>query len=641
MLGTYLKLIPAFPLLAMLINAFLIRYKLKAFSYGLVSFCGAFIPFILLVIMGVQVSETGPITGTLWSWAVFDGMNLDVAFLLDELSLCLSLVVMGIGGLITLFAIGYMEEDEGVGRFFSYLSLFIFFMILLTLSENFLVLFFGWEGVGLCSYLLIGFWYEDWEKALAGKKALVVNRIGDLGIILGIIGFSVVFNSFSFMSFKTFDPALLETHSTLLIFSSLCFVLGVTGKSAQLPLYVWLPDAMAGPTPVSALIHAATMVTAGIFLLCRLSFVFVQIPVILDVIAWIGALTAFLGAFIAIAQTDIKKVLAYSTVSQLGYMVLACGAGAFSSAMFHVITHAFFKALLFLSAGAIIYALHHEQDIFKMGKLKKEIPEVYWCFLIGLLAIAGIPGLSGFFSKDEILWAVLNRPVFGKQLYAIALITAFMTAFYMTRLFLNVFIVDHGKSAKKHHAEKVPYIMLVPLILLAAGSVLIGLIGLPHYLTHDHSQVLHKLLGQAVAPMPAFIMDEKTEYLAILWTVAGVIFSMGLAYLIYVMKGSEKLAAKLKEKFSLAWEMSSKKLWVDELLDLSVVKGVRKLSEAMSDIIEKYVIDGAIRGIAFIFYESSVLMVRYRMTLLDGNILYFIIGTTFVLMILFNYMMTK
>ena len=370
----YLKIIPLFPILAFFTNGLILRTQAKNSIAGFISFLGTFISFIFVCLLYPYVKEA-PVASQLWPWMQFSDFNLEVKFLMDNLSFILAVMVTGIGSLITLFAIVSMDHDERPGKFFSYLSLFIFSILLLTLSENFLVLFFGWEGVGLCSYLLIGFWYTDIEKAMAGRKAFVANRVGDLGVVLGIVGYAMVFKTISFVDLKSISVDTVLANKELLTISSLFLVLGATGKSAQIPLFVWLPDAMSGPTPVSALIHAATMVTAGIFMLCRISFVITHLSTVLEVIAWIGSLTALMAAIIAVTQSDIKKVLAYSTVSQIGFMMAACGAGAFSSGMFHVFTHAFFKALLFLGAGAVIYCLHHEQNMFHMGSLKNKMPK--------------------------------------------------------------------------------------------------------------------------------------------------------------------------------------------------------------------------------------------------------------------------
>ncbi len=433
------------------------------------------------------------LTQTLFTWIAAGPLRVDLGFLLDPLSSVMLLFITGIGFLIHVYSIGYMAHDRGFARYFSYLNLFMFAMILLVLADSLPVLFIGWEGVGLCSYLLIGFWHEDAEKAAAGMKAFIVNRIGDFGFLVGMF---VIFWALARASAAPGEPllsyAVMKAHAPLLApvatAAGLLLFLGATGKSAQIPLYVWLPDAMAGPTPVSALIHAATMVTSGVYMAARMNFLFVLSPEALTVIAVVGAATALLAATIGLTQFDIKKVLAYSTVSQLGYMFLGVGVGAFAAGIFHVFTHAFFKALLFLGAGSVIHALSGEQDIRKMGGLFRRIPVTAWTFLFGWVAIAGIAPFAGFFSKDEILWRTFSAenallPWLPKVLWAVALATAGLTALYMTRLVALVFF---GRSRvtpeAEHHLHESPRSMTVPLMVLAAGSLLAGLLGPPAFL---------------------------------------------------------------------------------------------------------------------------------------------------------------
>lgn len=627
MLSNYLPLIPSLPLLAFIINGVFLRTKANAPIAGSISLFGTLLSFFVACYLFVDVAADQVLQIKLWNWATIGTLELNVSFMMDQLSGIMTLMVTGVASLITLFAIGYMGHDERPGKFFSYISLFVFSMLLLVLSENFLVLFFGWEGVGLCSYLLIGFWYKDIEKAIAGRKAFVVNRIGDFGVVLGIIGYAMVFKSISFLSIKAPMLDIILANKEMLIFSSLMLVLGVTGKSAQMPLYVWLPDAMAGPTPVSALIHAATMVTAGVFLLARLSHVVIHLQLVLDVIAWVGAITALWAALIALTQRDIKKVLAYSTVSQLGYMVLACGAGAFSSGIFHVFTHAFFKALLFLGAGAVIYALHHEQDMFKMGNLRGRLPITFWCFVIALLAIAGIPGLSGFFSKDEILWLVYNRPTFGKPLYYIALFTALLTAFYMTRLVLLVFFAqDKTHHDGDHPIHEVPWVMWLPLTILAFFSVTVGYLGLPHFLSHDNPRMFQAFLEKAVAPPLAPIYDAHTEHMLMIVTIVLILLSMSLAYFVFIVMEEKKLSETIKFKIHLLWKASFNKFMVDEFYEWTIVKPVVWLAEVSVSIFEKWIIDGAVRGTAYLSMHSSIYLKRIRSQSMESNILLILIG---------------
>ena len=417
---------------------------------------------------------------TLFSWLNVGGLNIKFAYLVDQLSLVMALVVTGVGFLIHVYSIGYMHGDKGFWRFFAYLNLFIFAMMNLILGDNFLVLFLGWEGVGLCSYLLIGFWYDrKFEKGTvpqAAKKAFIVNRIGDFGFLLGMFLIYQTFDSLNFNEVfsKVANYPVGDSVFTLI---ALFLFIGATGKSAQIPLFVWLPDAMAGPTPVSALIHAATMVTAGVYMVARSSIIFASAPSVLLLIAVVGLLTAFFAATVGLVQNDIKKVLAYSTVSQLGYMFLGLGVGAFSAGIFHVMTHAFFKALLFLGAGSVIHAMHEKQDIQHYGGLKKYMPKTFITFLIATFAIAGFPGLSGFFSKDEILWNAYSKG--GLIFWIIGVLTAVMTAFYMFRLVSLTFFGKERFDKNHTHPHESPSVMTIPLIILAGLSVIGGYIGIP------------------------------------------------------------------------------------------------------------------------------------------------------------------
>ncbi|MCA9754528.1 MAG: NADH-quinone oxidoreductase subunit L [Candidatus Eisenbacteria bacterium] len=428
---------------------------------------------------------------TLFEWMAIGPLNLNMGFLLDPLSSTMLLFVTGIAFLIHVYSIGYMSHDRGFTRFFAYLNLFTFAMILLVLGDNLIVLFVGWEGVGLCSYLLIGFWHTKTENAVAGMKAFVVNRIGDFGFLLGM--FVIFWTLLSQHGTPTFDFRLMQSQAHLIpagaaALAGILLFVGATGKSAQIPLFVWLPDAMAGPTPVSALIHAATMVTAGVYMVARMNWLYEMTPLPLTIIAIVAALTALMSATIGLTQFDIKKVLAYSTVSQLGYMFLACGVGAYAVGIFHVLTHAFFKALMFLGSGSVIHALHEEQDMRKMGGLFKKIPITGWTFLAGWLAICGIVPFAGFFSKDEILWKAWSShneliPWLPKALWVLGFLTAGLTALYMTRLVAMTFF---GKSRvepeKEHHIHESPWTMTLPLVVLAIGSLTVGFLGTPEFL---------------------------------------------------------------------------------------------------------------------------------------------------------------
>ena len=421
-------------------------------------------------------------TISLFNWIRAGSFQVDMELLLDRLSAIMLLIITGIGSLIHVYAGGYLSGEKESRRFFSYMSLFVFMMLLLVLANNLVVLFIGWEGVGLCSYLLIGYWYEKTANAKAGMKAFVINRIGDFGVLLAIFLLFHIFGTVSFTELRASSFGMSVSQLSNLNWICLCLFIGVCGKSAQLPLFVWLPDAMAGPTPVSALIHAATMVTSGIYLMTRLDFFFLECPKVMTMVAIVGAATALTGAVSAIGQRDVKKVLAFSTVSQLGYMVMACGVGAFGAAMLHLLTHACFKALLFLGAGSIISAYHHRQDLFEMGGLRKTMPITYATMVVGVLAIIGAPGFSGFFSKDAILWSAFLFPQIGPALWLIGFITAGITAFYMVRWLALAFHGDNRLQSPHVPPEETSPVMWIPLIGLAVLSVTTGLLGVPSIL---------------------------------------------------------------------------------------------------------------------------------------------------------------
>lgn len=670
MYENYLALIPFFPLIAFLLNSVLIKNKLSNVQAGLITFMSLFVSFILVVMTSLHVLKNGPVHVHLWEWMTYGSIKFDIHFIMDELAVILSLMVTGIGSAIAFFSIGYMDHEEKVGKFFAFFALFAFSMLLLVHGENFLVLFMGWEGVGLSSYLLIGFWHEHTKNGNAAKKAFLANRVGDFGLVLGMIGFALVFNTISFRDLQNPDMTLIIQHKELLTISGLLLVLGAAGKSAQIPLFIWLPDAMMGPTPVSALMHAATMVTAGIFLLCRVSNVIIHFPVVMDVIAWVGALTSLLAALIAITQRDIKKILAYSTVSQLGYMILACGVGAFSTGMFHVFTHAFFKALLFLCAASVIYGCHHEQDIFKMGGLKKKMPITFWTFFVGLLAISGIPGFSGFFSKDEILVMALTNPGNGPWLYAIALVTALITAFYMTRMMVMVFIVEPAKAESTHkdhqakkdtkHAKKdnhdkhpkdghghddhghheiheSPSVMTVPLIILALCSALAGYLGIPHLMSHDNSRLFQHFVERFVAKATGHThLSVQTEIIMMGLTTISILASMGLAYYIYVKNDHRKLRDSLQMKFKTLWSISFSKFKVDELYEVVIINPLYKIGHFLVDIVETHIINGVVKLLTMMTTEGGGFLDDNKPERLEMGILYIVIGLTVLVTAIFN-----
>jgi NADH-quinone oxidoreductase subunit L len=547
-------------------------------------------------------------TTTLYSWLITGNFRVDIAFQVDPLSLVFALVVTGVGFLIHVYSIGYMHGDRGFWRFFAYLNLFIFMMLVLVLANNLLLTFVGWEGVGLCSYLLIGFWYGQRFEGVniiwttdAGRKAFLMNRIGDVGMLLAMFLLVKQFGTLDYASINA-QAALLPVGTGIVTGITLLLFLACTGKSAQIPLAAWLPDAMAGPTPVSALIHAATMVTAGVFLVARLSPLFALAPTTLTVIAIVGAATALLAATIGLVQTDIKKVLAFSTISQLGFMFTAAGVGAFSAAVFHVVTHAFFKALLFLGAGAVIHALHHQQDIRLMGGLRRFLPTTYRVFLIAGLAIAGIPPLSGFFSKDAILWSVFEQAgIVGWLVLAAA---AFCTAFYTFRLLGLVF---HGEERfDRHlHPHEAPAVMRIPLLILAFLSVVGGLIGVPHALFPfvEHPHLLDRWLEPVFAPAMALLGKTEAvgshweEYLLMLLATGISLAGAVLAWRLFAVGGiaaERRWQERLGSLYRVLWH----KYYVDEFAQKLIVEPFQQLSERfLWRILDVAVIDGAVNGV--------------------------------------------
>jgi len=587
-----LRWIPLIPLLGSVINIFfgpaLGRKNAGALGCAAVGASCAIAFYVFF-----QLPAAGIFRDVIYTWIDSGSFIVNLSFQADALTAVMLLIVTGIGFLIHVYSLGYMGHDEGEARFFVYLNLFIFFMLVLVMADNLLLLFVGWEGVGLCSYLLIGFWYEDVNNTIAGNKAFIVNRIGDLGFILGIF---LLVTELGRQGIWTLDFAELQKHvqilspATIGLITLLLFV-GATGKSAQIPLFVWLPDAMAGPTPVSALIHAATMVTAGVYMTARLHFLFSLAPATMSLIAWTGAATAVFAATIALTQNDIKKVLAYSTVSQLGYMFLAVGVGAFSAAIFHVFTHAFFKACLFLGAGSVIHALAGEQNMRKMGGLKAHMPKTYWTYVIATLAIAGIPLTAGFFSKDLILWQAFSHGAY--VLWGVGLVTAAMTAFYMFR---QLFLVFHGECRADAHAQahlhESPAVMTWPLILLAIGSVFTGWLGAPEYLwgsRWDHW--LEAIFGRA-----EHHGSMAAEITVTLLTIAVVAVGIYWAYAKYGTAG-----ARIDEgSENLIYRLSLNKYYIDELYDFVFVRPFTVCSRVLAQWIDPWVIDGTVNGIAAI-----------------------------------------
>jgi NADH-quinone oxidoreductase subunit L len=533
------------------------------------------------------------ITIDLFSWITAGKLSIPFSFLIDPLSSLFLLIITGIGFLIHLYSTGYMHDDEGFSRFFAYLNLFIFFMLLLVLGSNFLIMFVGWEGVGLCSYLLIGFWFKNTAYNNAAKKAFIMNRIGDLGFLLGIILIYVTFGSISYHDVFLSASTMSSGNSTLTAITLLLFI-GAMGKSAQLPLYTWLPDAMAGPTPVSALIHAATMVTAGIYMIARSNILYTLAPFSMEVVAVVGACTLLFAATIGLAQNDIKKVLAYSTVSQLGYMFLALGVGAYTGAVFHVMTHAFFKALLFLGAGSVIHAMGGEQDIRKMGGLKKYIPITWLTFLLGTLAIVGFPGFSGFFSKDEILAHAYEH---NKVLWFLGVLGAAMTTFYMFRLFFLTFTgTFRGTHEQEHHLHESPKSMTIPLIILAVLSVIGGLIGIPEVLGGHHflEEFLNPVFADSTLRM-SHHLSESTEFTLMGVAVTVMAISLFYAYTVYVK--NKTIPADEEEELNPIHQLVYKKYWVDELYETVITKPLNAISEGLHKLVDNQIVDGIVNGI--------------------------------------------
>ena len=529
-----------------------------------------------------------PLTVSFFKWVDIKPVAVNFSFLLDSLSLVLLLVVTGVGFLIHVFSVYYMADDKSPARYFAYLNLFMFSMMLLILADNLLVMFIGWEGVGLCSYLLIGFWFQDAKKAAAGMKAFLINRIGDAGFLIGIFILLSYAQTLNFAALPARMPAL-DQGVLWPVWAGLFLLAGAVGKSAQIPLFVWLPSAMAGPTPVSALIHAATMVTAGVYLMCRLSFLFAFAPLVLTVIGYVGALGALLAGLSACVQTDIKKVLAYSTISQLGYMFAAVGVGAFSAAVFHLTTHAFFKALLFLAAGAVIHALKGEQNIFKMGGLKTPLPFVYGVFLIGGLALMGWPPFAGFFSKDEILWKAFASKHFG--IFILLLMGSLLTAFYMTRLFVLVF---HARpAAPRPRLHEGGFLMKAPLLVLAVLAFVGGGLGLPHaisnYLPGHPPHYLENFLSSSLVQVK-FLGSVQIE----IWLMAGGLFlsllSAGAAFYFY----SRPQPIQFKKWFEPFKETFKHAGFVDHFYQKSA-KRVLSLSGELKEGVDFQLLQGSLR----------------------------------------------
>ncbi|MFZ5519499.1 MAG: NADH-quinone oxidoreductase subunit L [Candidatus Zhuqueibacterota bacterium] len=567
----------------------------------------------------VKMAGLESISCTPYQWVISGGLAVSLTFVIDHLSAVMLLTVTGVSAVIHFYSIGYIHGDESSLRCFTYLNLFVFAMLILILGDSMPVMFVGWEGVGLCSYLLIGFWYKEEEKAIAGKKAFIVNRIGDFGFLLGMFLIFANVGSLTIAEVNQF----FHHHNSMTFFwtnvAAICLFIGATGKSAQIPLYVWLPDAMAGPTPVSALIHAATMVTAGVYMVARFHGLFLVAPVAMNVVLWVGALTAIFSATIALFQNDIKKVLAYSTVSQLGFMFMAAGAGAFVIAIFHLMTHAFFKACLFLGSGSVIHAMGGEQDIRFMGGLKKYMPATYITFLLATLAIAGIFPFAGFFSKDEILWNVFASDQGSKIVWAIGAIAALCTSFYMFRL---VYLTFHGKfrgtHEQEHHLHESPKTMTVPLMILGGLSLVGGWIGIPKLLSlgvipnffHDFLEPAVSKYGHVHVGHYSHALEYSLMGLSLLIAIIGWVFARSL---FREIRKDLPDPATYTGVVKILWN----KYFVDEIYDKIIVRPLKTLStNVFLNISDKRIIDGAANGSASGWRKVSDLFSRLQ----TGNI---------------------
>ncbi len=607
----------------------------------------ALVNFIRLV--GV---EAEPVVRSYWTWVQVGDLRIDAALQMDNLSILMALVVTSVSFVIHLYSVGYMREDPGYARYFAYLNLFVFFMLVLVLAANFPLLFVGWEGVGLCSYLLVGFWFSDREKAAAGQKAFVVNRIGDFGFLVGMFMLFANLGTLDYLQAFELAPQVLSYGGATITIITLFLFLGCAGKSAQIPLYVWLPDAMHGPTPVSALIHAATMVTAGVYLVARASVLFALAPLSMEVIAVVGTLTALFAGTIALQQFDIKRVIAYSTISQLGYMFAALGVAAYAGAIFHLTTHAFFKALLFLGSGTVIHAMHHSlhhagedaseaatQDMRNMGGLRNDLPVTYWTAWAGALALAGIFPLAGFFSKDEIIWATRRQPI----LWGLLIVTAVVTAAYIARW---MFMVFHGEKrttpAARSHFYRTPAIMSIPLVILAIGSLATGWLNVPRALAplpaftwmHDFlhpafaraEAVLHTHVGEPVGAAPLGGGEGR-------WALISLGLAVGTVIVVFlVLRGRRYLPARQAAEPTGFARLLYRKWYVDELYDLVVVRPLEGLSRFSWRVIDQGLIDGVlVNGVAYLSRFTGWIISRLQTGYVGTYVLVIAVGVLFVL----------
>lgn len=606
-------LIPLLPLIGFIVISLNVNRLSKTIAAAIA--CGVMaLSFIASVSVFIQLSslpENMRFIFVQWfTWFSSGDLTVSFGYWLDPLSSLFTLVITGVGFLIHVYSIGYMHDDEGQNRFFSYLNLFVFFMLLLVMGQSYMIMFVGWEGVGLCSYLLIGFWFKNQDYTAAANKAFIMNRIGDLGMLVGIV---LIFSQFGSLDYKDVlagDFQIAPETATLI--TILLFV-GAMGKSAQIPLYTWLPDAMAGPTPVSALIHAATMVTAGIYMVARNYVLYLQSPVAMELVAYIGVATALFAATIAIAQNDIKKVLAYSTVSQLGLIFVALGVGAFTAGIFHVVTHAFFKALLFLGAGSVIHALGGEQDLRNMGGLKKHLSITFITFLIGVLAISGIPPFAGFFSKDEILAAAFEH---NKLVWVLSLLASLLTAFYMFRLlFLAFYGKERASAETMSHIHESPKSITIPLMVLAALSIVGGFLNVPAAIGGGHW--LEHFLAPVFTHVPKHESLPATELMLMGVVIALTAVMIAIAWVIFLKKGT---VPKEPAQASGLTRILANKYYIDELYDTLVVRPLHGLGGLLDRVVDRHIFDGIVNGTGKLVYYSS----RGFRFFQDGSIGYYL-----------------
>ena len=624
-----LYIIILLPLLGFVINGLFGKFlpKIVVGSWATVV---VFLAFLLsLKLFLGMTNDTSPQIFKVFEWFHIHHLVVDFSFQLDQLSIIMMMIITGIGTLIHLYSIGYMENDEGFYKFFAYLNLFIFFMLLLVLGSNYLVLFVGWEGVGLCSFLLIGFWFRNEEYGKAARKAFIMNRIGDLGLLIGIFVIAYHFETLEFLSIQK-SLSEMSFNNFVLLSITISFFIGSIGKSAQIPLFTWLPDAMAGPTPVSALIHAATMVTAGIYLIVRSHFFYDLTPFVLDFILGIGVVTSLITAFIGLRQNDIKKVLAYSTVSQLGFMVMALGVGAYVTAMFHLITHAFFKALMFLGAGSVIHAMGGEQDMRFIGGLRKKIPLTYWTFFIGTLAICGVPPLSGMISKDEILVMLYAK---NPMIWVMAMISSGLTTAYMFRLLLLTFFGKfRGTKEQEKKIHESPWTMTLPLIVLSILSIVGGVINLPHFIVSDEFQFLSQWLQSVVKSHHYQISFQAEMFLLVL-----TLMMIGAVVLWvrkkYVLDGK----IPIPEKSYQGWEkLSAQKLYIDDFYQKKIVKMI----EYTARIVEKFdreILDELVNSIGFEAKRKGSFLKKIQNGSVETYLLLMSFGMGIILLVIFLY----